>query len=104
MEEPLTLRFKIDVDDACFKGHFPGFPVYPAVQQLSRLAETVSLMRGSPCTISAIPTAKFLHPVVPGSTLSVEVTPEGENSAAFKIHCGNETVAKGKLNYKVLAL
>jgi 3-hydroxymyristoyl/3-hydroxydecanoyl-(acyl carrier protein) dehydratase len=104
MHEHLTQHFKIDVDDACFEGHFPGFPIYPAVQQLRILAETLSLMHGSPCTITAIPTAKFLRPVGPGSTLGVEVTQEGENSAAFKIHCGNETVAKGKLNYRVLAV
>jgi 3-hydroxymyristoyl/3-hydroxydecanoyl-(acyl carrier protein) dehydratase len=104
MGKPLTLRFRIDVDDPCFEGHFPGYPIYPAVKQLSLVAETVSLMRGSPCAITTITAAKFLRPVGPGSLLGVEVIPEGENSAAFKIDCADEIVAKGKLNYRISAL
>jgi 3-hydroxyacyl-[acyl-carrier-protein] dehydratase len=102
--EPLTQRFKVDGNDPCFEGHFPGFPVYPAVRQLSLLAETVSLMHGSACTITAILSAKFLRPVGPDSILDVELVPEGENSAAFTIHCSGETVAKGKLNYRIFSV
>jgi 3-hydroxymyristoyl/3-hydroxydecanoyl-(acyl carrier protein) dehydratase len=100
MDKPLTQRFKVDCDDPCFEGHFPGFPVYPAVLQLSLLAETVSRMHGSAYTITAIPAAKFLCPVGPDSILSVELTPIGENCANFMIRCNGETVTKGKVSYR----
>jgi 3-hydroxyacyl-[acyl-carrier-protein] dehydratase len=104
MATSFTQRFRIDADDPCFEGHFPGFPIYPAVKQLSILAETLSLMCGNPCMITAITSAKFLRPVGPGSVLGVEVTPEGENSAVFKIDCADGIVAKGKLDYRVSPL
>jgi len=103
METLFSHTFQIAADDPCFRGHFPTFPVYPAVAQLALLAETVSLMQGEPCTITAIPTVKFIKPVVPESTLSVELRAGSENSAAFSILCAGETVAKGKLAYRILA-
>lgn len=103
MEALFSHTFHIAADDPCFRGHFPTFPVYPAVGQLALLAETVSLMLGGPCTITAIPMVKFIKPVVPESTLSVELRAGGENNAAFSIHCAGETVAKGKLAYRMLS-
>lgn len=102
MGDLFSQSFRIAADDPCFEGHFPGFPVYPAVAQLSLLAETVSLMHGSACTITSIPTVKFLRPVAPESTLTVELQRRGENSAAFSMLCAGETVAKGKLDYRML--
>lgn len=97
----MTQHFRVDAGDPCFEGHFPGFPVYPAVAQLSLLTEAVSRMLGMPCTISALPSVKFLHPVSPDSLLEIELMPGSENSAAFTIFCAGQTVAKGRLTYRM---
>lgn len=94
--------FRIAADDPCFKGHFPGFPVYPAVAQLALLTRALSAMAGDECSITALPMVKFLRPVAPGSTFDIELVDRGENSAAFTMLCAGVTVAKGRVAYRML--
>jgi len=98
-----THHFVITSDHPCFEGHFPGFPVFPAVAQISLLAEAVSLLQGKRCWIDSLPFAKFLRPLSPGITVNIELRPKGESCADFTIICAEGTVAKGKLTYRILA-
>jgi len=102
MSDTFTQSFEIPANHPCFEGHFPTFPIFPAVGQLSLLAETVSLFHGQACLISGIPMAKFLRPLGPDTTVIVELKLRGENSADFVLNSTEGVVAKGKLTYRIL--
>jgi len=96
--------FEIRADHPYFEGHFPGFPVFPAVGQLSLLTEVVLLLHGEDCVITAIPVAKFLRPIVPDTMVMVELNVKGENKTDFAISCTEGVIAKGKLTYRIQGL
>jgi 3-hydroxyacyl-[acyl-carrier-protein] dehydratase len=102
MSDCFTHDFVIAADHPCFEGHFPEFPVFPAVAQLSLLAEAISLFQGKRCWIDSLPSAKFLRPISPETTVTVELRSKGENCADFTIRCAQGAVAKGKLTYRIL--
>ncbi len=102
MSDSFTRSFEIRANHPCFEGHFPTFPIFPAVGQLSLLAETVSLFHGQSCLISSIPVTKFLRPIGPDTTVIVELKLRGENSADFALNSTEGMVAKGKLTYRIL--
>ena len=102
MSDGFTHDFVIAADHPCFEGHFPGFPIFPAVAQLSLLAEALSLFEGKRCWIDSLSSAKFLKPVRPDTTVVVELKLRGENSADFALNSSDGLVAKGKLTYRIL--
>jgi len=101
MNSRYTRSFKIPANHPCLKGHFPGFPVLPAVAQISMLTETLSSQHEGKCEITSIPVAKFLHPVRPDSVLNVELLQKEANCADFVIHCANRVVAKGRMTFRI---
>jgi 3-hydroxyacyl-[acyl-carrier-protein] dehydratase len=65
--------------DDVFRGHFPGYPVFPGVLQLEALAQTgaVALLstpeaRGKTVLFARVDKVRFRRPVVPGDTLRLE--------------------------------
>lgn len=102
MSDTFTHQFKVAENHRCFEGHFPGFPVFPAVGQLSLLTETISLRQGGACAIGSVPAVKFLRPITPGMAVYVELKSTGENCADFVIGCTEGLVAKGKVTYRIL--
>jgi len=66
--------------DDVFRGHFPGYPVFPGVLQLEALAQAgaVALLsqpeaRGKLVFFAGVDDVRFRRPVVPGDTLRLEV-------------------------------
>jgi len=56
-----------------FEGHFPGAPLLPGVVLLDEMLQALGpVVSGGGWSIS---TAKFLHPVRPGETLTLEHEP-----------------------------
>lgn len=53
-----------------FDGHFPGAPLLPGVVLLDEMLRLIESGRGSLPEGWSISTAKFLHPVRPGETLT----------------------------------
>jgi len=103
MSYHFTHDFVLAEKHACFEGHFPGFPVFPAVAQFSLLAEALSLFQGEKCSIHSVPVAKFLRPISPDMTVTVELRSKGKNCVDFTINCSESVIAKGKLSYRILA-
>jgi 3-hydroxyacyl-[acyl-carrier-protein] dehydratase len=65
--------------DDVFRGHFPGYPVFPGVLQLEALAQTGALAllsqpdaRGKIALFGGVDHVRFRGLVVPGDTLRLE--------------------------------
>lgn len=73
---------QVTINEHFFQGHFPDAPVMPGVLQIEALAQVGAILalrefedRDSKIPFfSGIDNAKFRRPVVPGDTLTLEVT------------------------------
>ena len=70
----------VSVNEPCFQGHFPGFPVMPGVLQLEAMAQTggilLTRMAGQSRRVAyllSIDKAKFRKLVRPGDQMRIEV-------------------------------
>lgn len=87
----------IPLDHPAFAGHFPGQPLLPGVSLLSEVLEAVLRDPALAAAVGATPrlgAAKFLSPVRPGSTLSIEFS-ESASAVRFEVKVGERAVASG---------
>ena len=68
-------RLRIDADDPCLDGHFPGQPLVPGVVLLDAI-----LRRLGPASSVAVESVKFLRPVLPGQEVAIAATGSGRVS------------------------
>lgn len=91
--------FSIPAQHPCLPGHFPGRPIVPAVLLLQAIADALRphFDNRSPTRVS---TAKFLHPVLPEQTLTLQlVTNPNSASADFRCSLEGRIVARGRMHY-----
>lgn len=72
---------QVSSGDIFFQGHFPGFPIMPAVLVVEALAQVgaIALLsdparKGKVVLFAGIDGFRFRRPVVPGDTLRLDVT------------------------------
>jgi len=87
----------IPFDHPAFAGHFPGQPLLPGVSLLAELMEAV--MHDPALTQRVGPSprigvVKFLSPVRPGTTLSLQFD-TGASALRFELRAGERVVASG---------
>lgn len=81
----ITAEHRFDVAHPTAAGHFPGNPIIPGAVLLDAVLCVVRAQPGLDATCAAIPTAKFLHPVRPGDTLSIAL--QATSHAVVKFEC-----------------
>ena len=92
-----TTTLTVPAQHPAFDGHFPGAPLLPGVVLLDEMLEAVRVA-GAGDSAWSISTAKFLHPVRPGDTLTLEHEPPLANGAVrFTIRSAEQLVASGTL-------
>lgn len=95
-----TVTGVIAADHPCLAGHFPGQPVVPAVVLLDFTARALDAALGRRVRITAVPAAKFLHPLRPGQHFSVELQLDpAARSAKFRARTSGAELAQGRLEY-----
>ena len=91
-----SLAFSIPDHHPALPGHFPGQPIVPGVVLLDQailLVEAAEERR-----VRGVPMAKFLSPLGPGETLSLDYE-VGETSLRFEIRAKDRKIATGRLEF-----
>jgi predicted LPLAT superfamily acyltransferase/3-hydroxymyristoyl/3-hydroxydecanoyl-(acyl carrier protein) dehydratase len=87
----------IDAQHPALAGHFPGAPILPGVLLLDEMVCAVEQDRSHTGTRWRIGAAKFVKPVRPGETLTLEHEPLPNGSIRFHISSAGHPVAHGVL-------
>jgi hypothetical protein len=69
----VLLEFTIPAESAYFDGHFPGFPLLPAVAQFELVIRLASRYLGTGLNVSRLKRIKFSNMVRPGNRLRLEL-------------------------------
>ena len=88
---PHAGSFTIDATHAALPGHFPGRPIVPGVVLLDHVAAL--LLNDVGRRVAGFPSARFLHPVRPGDTVSVAYDGPG-----FTCTVGGTAVLTGRID------
>ena len=93
--ERLLAQKNVTINEHFFQGHFPNFPVMPAVLILEAMAQATGLlalrsMESPPSESSVyyfvgIDKARFRKPVIPGDRLLIEVTRKKTSRRVWKV-------------------
>ena len=89
--------FTIDARHPALAGHFPGSPVLPGVVLLDETVRVLEQAQGSAAMRWTVGAAKFLKPVQPGETLTLEHEPLPNGSIRFAVSSAGRPVATGVL-------
>jgi len=100
-DTPVQLAHTVPADHPVFAGHFPGQPLVPGALLLAEVMEAVQRVPALATRLGANPTlaaAKFLAPVRPGSTLSIELHPEAGagRGVRFDVRCDGVVAVSGR--------
>jgi len=87
----------VPTDLACLPGHFPGYPVVPAVLQLGWAIEVASGLIGATPRLVSAPTLKFLEPLQPGQAFRIRVRRIDRENLDMRLWHEDGVVARGRL-------
>jgi len=92
----ITGRYCFSDDFPGFSGHFPGYPILPAVVQLIAAQCLIEEQKGHQLLLSSVQNAKFLQEIRPGNEISVQCTDclvKGAPGSRTEIHSGGKIAA-----------
>jgi 3-hydroxyacyl-[acyl-carrier-protein] dehydratase len=109
----IVARKNVTYNEEYFVGHFPGEPVMPGVIQLEFLAQAAGVMllllpehAGQLAFFAGIEKSRFRKPVVPGDTLTAEVTVLRKRSAmawvAAKASVDGVVVCEAEMSFALM--
>jgi len=91
-ENSVALEFSIPDTSPYFDGHFPGFPVLPAVAQVDLVVRLASEHFGVNIGLSKINRVKFINIIRPGNPLLLFIEADKGNIVFNFSSPGGETV------------
>ncbi len=77
-----------------FDGHFPEFPILPAMVQMLIAQVLAEAVVGQPLTLASLGRAKFMQQLHPGVQIDVRVRCRDKDNG---IHCASELLVAGTL-------
>ncbi|PVZ64903.1 3-hydroxyacyl-ACP dehydratase FabZ [Pelagibaculum spongiae] len=88
----------VTVNEPCFQGHFPGYPVMPGVLMIESMAQACALLgfeilksrneeKGASYLLTGVDGARFRRQVVPGDQLHLEVEYTKDRRGIWKFDC-----------------
>lgn len=102
MPEMFTHYVDVLENNACFEGHFPTQPIFPAVAQLALLQQAITAYHQKECELIGLPVSKFLSPIVPNTSVMIELTLKDDSCMLFVVRSEQHTITKGRLRYRVV--
>ncbi len=104
MIEPMEVvgKFSFDNDFKGFSGHFPGYPILPAVLQLFIAQLLVEKQRGQKIKVTSIKKAKFLSQIRPDDEITVRCADASSDEltrSKVSITEGDRLLASFIMNY-----
>jgi 3-hydroxymyristoyl/3-hydroxydecanoyl-(acyl carrier protein) dehydratase len=72
-------EFKIDPELTCFRGHFPGSPVMPAVSIIDTTIDVIRETVEKKLELREVKSAKFMHAIRPGMNIRIELNQINES-------------------------
>jgi 3-hydroxyacyl-[acyl-carrier-protein] dehydratase len=97
----VSATVQVDPADPVFAGHYPGFPILPGLFVVEHVHAAVrSRLPG--LRVTALQRAKFLKPVFPGDSLTIDttVTEDGDGvRVAAVVSTASGPVAEIRLRY-----
>lgn len=86
---------QVGADHPSLPGHFPGRPIVPAVVILDEVIKAFNRWQPG-WRVGAILSAKFVSPLLPGETMTIDLSASGEK-INFTCHQGDRRFAFGQM-------
>jgi len=93
-------RYLFDENSPVFSGHFPGYPIVPAVVQILLARELIEESYGYPMKLKSVESAKFHKQLRPGYEICVSCRPKEGHQLVFqgRLEVGDEIAASFALS------
>lgn len=89
-----TTEFTISAAHPALAGHFPGAPVVPGVLLLAEALDQIEATSGVTLSYRRIVSAKFLRPVGPGETVTVQYQQPDDLTLTIHLCSAGDPVAR----------
>lgn len=92
----IEARFLFQDDFPGFSGHFPGYPILPALVQMMAAMSLIEEQMGIPLRLRSVQNAKFLQEIRPGDEIVIQCADrqvEGAIGSRVVIYSGGKTAA-----------
>ena len=98
----------VTMNEPCFQGHFPGYPVLPGVLILEALVQLSILLAhstdpGLSTDVVAIDGARFKRQVVPGALLRLETSVASQSTYMVRALVDDEVAAEARITFGTAA-